>query len=110
MNDTMASEDRADQAEEERVAEVVDHFMDEVRQGARPDAENYARRHPDMAELLRQLLPALQVMQPPSADGDPPGPLAQLSAHASLGDFRLLREVGRGGMGIVYEAEQISLA
>jgi serine/threonine protein kinase len=34
-----------------------------------------------------------------------------VSRNASeLGDFRLIREIGRGGMGVVYEAEQISLA
>src|SRR5205085_3871780 len=32
-----------------------------------------------------------------------------LSGPATLGDFRLVREVGRGGMGVVYEAEQLSL-
>ena len=34
---------------------------------------------------------------------------AQLSPRASLGDFRIVRELGRGGMGIVYEAEQLSI-
>ena len=60
-------------AAEERVAEVVDAFMERVRQGERPAVEEYARRHPEVADLLRQVLPALQLLRDDEAS-PPPAP------------------------------------
>ncbi len=92
---------------EDAVAEVVDAFRDSVRRGERPDVEEYALRYPHLADILRRVLPALEVLRPP--EGRSPSLSAMENMPAVLGDFRILREVGKGGMGIVYEAEQISL-
>jgi serine/threonine protein kinase len=105
MNDSLS--DRVNSADE-LVAELVDAFMARVRQGECPDVEEYTRRHPEVAEVLRQVLPALQLMRDVEAGELSPSVPAD-SLPRELGDFRIVREVGKGGMGIVYEAEQLSL-
>jgi tetratricopeptide (TPR) repeat protein len=88
----------------------VDEFLARCRRGERPAPTEYAARHPDLADQIRELFPALQMLEdvrpaPQPAAGAPPpvGPLRR------LGEYRIVREIGRGGMGVVYEAEQESL-
>jgi serine/threonine protein kinase/Tfp pilus assembly protein PilF len=93
---------------ESLVARAADEFLERQKNGEKPDIEEYAARYPQAADLLRKVLAALELIGFSQFSG------SGLSADAAepvgtLGDFRILREVGRGGMGIVYEAEQISL-
>ena len=96
------------------LAEVVEEFTNRLQAGESVDVESYIRRHPEQAERIRQLLPALELLAdlghslhtgPDGAAGD----VVEDRFSGTLGDFRILREVGKGGMGVVYEAEQVSL-
>ncbi len=93
------------------VGRIADDFTQRLNRGEAPDVEDYARRHPEVAGLLRDVLPGLRLIRLPLESavtaGDAVTPLPP--GTGCLGDYRLLREVGRGGMGVVYEAEQISL-
>jgi WD40 repeat protein/serine/threonine protein kinase/tetratricopeptide (TPR) repeat protein len=95
---------------ESLVGQVADEFLRRQEQGERPEVEEYAARYPEAAAVLRKVLASLLVLDRSMAGLSPAADEASEDRVAgTLGDFRILREIGRGGMGIVYEAEQISL-
>jgi serine/threonine protein kinase/Flp pilus assembly protein TadD len=99
-----------DVALESLVGRVADEFLRRQEQGEQPDLEEYAARYPDAAPVLRKVLASLALLERSLAGGTASTDLTAEEARTGvLGDYRLLREVGRGGMGVVYEAEQISL-
>ncbi|HEY7312916.1 MAG TPA: serine/threonine-protein kinase, partial [Gemmataceae bacterium] len=103
MNTTASPENASVEA---LLSQITDEFLERLDAGEQPDIEDYVQRYPALADFLRQVLPALTVLRQPPSGEEPPadGPISGV-----LGDFRIVREVGRGGMGVVYEAEQISL-
>jgi len=94
---------------------LLDEFTSRFRRGESPSVSEYAARHPQHAAQIEELFPAIAVMEQLRADErSKREAAARRSALANppqhLGDFQIIREIGRGGMGIVYEAEQRSLA
>ena len=119
----MPAEVTLDSEQEARRNNALLEYVEAVQAGRRPDRGEFVAKYPDLRDDLESFLAnhdALERLMLPLRDvergdprgfGDPPRDLPDGSAPGigELGDFRIVREVGRGGMGIVYEAEQISL-
>ena len=102
--------DAADAAEDAELARVLESYLGDLDAGRAVDRAALLAAHPHLAERLEACLASLQFVE--RAGGEiRGGPLAESlgEERATLGDFRLIREIGRGGMGVVYEAEQLSL-
>ncbi|HEV3256199.1 MAG TPA: protein kinase, partial [Gemmataceae bacterium] len=98
-------------SELDAVGKVAEAFLARYRRGERPSLTEYTDQYPELAEQIRDLFPALVVMEElGSVEGPPSGAVAgKCPLPEQLGDYRILHRVGGGGMGIVYEAVQESL-
>ena len=88
-------------SDEQRVAAILQSWHARRARGEEIDVEEILRAHPDLADDLRPRFEAIEVFD--RTGGLPAGTTER------IGEFRILREIGRGGMGVVYEAEQTSM-
>ena len=96
------------------IDELAEEFACRRRAGEHPSVEEYVGRHPQWGAQIRAILSAVTLMERLKPERETPLPIGFLAGTSppllnQLGEFRIIREIGRGGMGIVYEAQQESL-
>ena len=84
-----------------KLVSILDEYLVDLKAGQAPSRQDLIARHPELAAQLEACLAGLEFIH--GAESAAPG------NPRTLGDFRIIREVGRGGMGAVFEAEQVSL-
>jgi WD40 repeat protein len=115
---------------EQRLEQILETYYRAVEAGQVIDGEDLIRQHPDLADELRSFLADKKLFEQaagplalphPPAPADPNavtlgpdphgegGPSSSLGRVRYVGDYELLAEIGRGGMGVIFRARQASL-
>ena len=93
---------------------ALEHYQEALRAGRPVDRDAFLAEHPEVAGRLAEYIEALELIQSVAGETTSDcGPMTIPSPLASgdiLSEFRIVREIGRGGMGVVYEAEQLGLS
>ena len=100
-------------SDDARVVAALDEYVHLLRCGGRPGRADFLAQHQSIAEVLADRLDGLEFVQVAADNLAATGPFSGTSEDslppAKLGEFKIIRLVGRGGMGVVYEAEQLPL-
>ena len=92
------------------VEEIAAEYMEKRQAGEAPDVETFLAEHPEHAEELRgiiELMTEMEKFDPDKTMALAPDEAARINLPDP--DYRLVRELGVGGMGVVFEAVQVSL-
>lgn len=97
-----------------RLTQQLDDYLVSLESGEPLDPKELARKNPDIASVFESYLEKLDALYGVAVGFNAPSAHETLdkitSGKMKLGDFTLLNEIGRGGMGVVYEATQESLS
>src|SRR5689334_423549 len=93
-------------SQDARVISASHEYLSELEKGIQPDRDAFYWRDPDLKSQLAEVFDGIELAQQMLSRKKR---LRTESVTEPLGDFRIVRELGRGGMGVVYEAVQLSL-
>ncbi len=98
---------------DEQITAALEEYASLKRAGRPLGREDFLARHRTIAVALAECLDGLELVEDAAShftrSRGQGAPVADLSPPAQLGEYRLVREIGHGGMGVVFEAEQVAL-
>ena len=101
--ETTPPEDELGASGQQRLADILDQYVRQLRSGNAPSHKTLISEHPSLAVELRDCLPSIEFLDSPTKLID------EASVLESLADYEILEQIGQGGMGVVYRARQKSL-
>ena len=101
------------QSDPEILEQIVNHFTNRLRAGEHPAIADYQKRHPQFKDEIEDLLASVtmieQLKSNPANSSSKSRSLDEVSGLEQIGQYKINGEIGRGGMGVVFEAVHESL-